>query len=87
VWHEIHRAASDLRSSSAKRASSEVGTGWALCFDGKREAGGGKWRVALCLCFFYLPPAPFHLSSGHVLRVLLGIVRGLRVFKVFRITE
>jgi len=28
--------------------------------------------------FFHLPPAPFHLSSGSVLRVLLGIGSGLR---------
>ena len=27
-----------------------------------REAGGGKWKVALCLWFFHLPPAPFHLA-------------------------
>ena len=25
------------------------------------EAGGGKWKVALCLWFFHLPPAPLHL--------------------------
>jgi len=27
---------------------------------------------------FHLPPAPFHLSSGPVLRVLLGIGGGLK---------
>ena len=28
-----------------------------------REAGGGKWKVALCLWFFHLPPAPTSVGA------------------------
>ena len=44
------------------------------------NAGGWRWKVegrALPMVF-HLPPAPFHLSSGPVLRVLLRIGWGLR---------
>ena len=40
---------------------------------GERNPSVAKFRVSL-----HLPPAPFHLSSGPVLRVLLGIGEGLR---------
>ena len=64
MWHEIHRPALALRSSSAKRARSEVGPGFTLCFGGMRKAGGGRNDSNLRRKLsFHLPPAPTSVGA------------------------